>query len=85
MFRLMYKSPRFVGAHILPPNTIMIIMKDGVEFYTVKNLKINSEATIDKQAKELKALEQEKDKILDLFVEPTLKRCGRFTVVEHDL
>ena len=85
MFRLMYKSPRFVGAHIIPPNIIMIIMIDGVEIYTVKNLKIVSEATIDKQGKELKALEQEKDKILDLFVEPTCNIIGRFTIIEHDL
>ena len=85
MFRLIYKSPKFVGAQLLPPNTIMVIMKDGVEYYKVKDLNIKSEATIDKQTKELKALEHEKDKILDMFVEPTKKKYGRFTVVEHYL
>lgn len=85
MFRLMYKSSRFIGAHILPPNTVMVIMRDGVEFYTVKNMSFQSEATIDKQSKEVKALEQDRDRILDLFVEPIKRKCGRFTVVEHAL
>lgn len=85
MFRLMYKSSRFLGAHIIPPNTVMVIMNDGVEFYTVKNLHFQSEATINKQSKELKALEQEKDIILDLFIEPTPIKYGRFTVFEYDL
>jgi hypothetical protein len=84
MFSHLYKDPKFVGATTSPPNTVMVIMEDGIEYYE-SNIVFRSEATIDKQMKEVKGTTRGKEKITQLFVEPTVKQKGRFTVTEYDL
>jgi hypothetical protein len=84
MFSHLYKDPKFVGATTSPPNTVMVIMEDGIEYYE-SNIVFRSEATIDKQMKEVKGTARGKEKITQLFVEPTVKQKGRFTVTEYDL
>jgi len=73
-----------VGATTSPPNTVMIIMEDGIEYYE-SNIIFRSEATIDKQMKEVKGTVRGKEKITQLFVEPTVKQKGRFTVTQYEL
>ena len=70
MFRELYKDAKFIGAHVSPPNHVTIVMEDGVEYHTLEHVQFNSEASIDKQAKELKGTEREKDNIRELFIEP---------------
>ena len=85
MFRALYTNPKFIGAKILPPNEVLVILEDGVMNYELINIKFNSEAIIDKHEKCIKASEQDEDKILNLFVEPKRSNHGRFVVTEHDL
>jgi len=73
-----------VGATTSPPNTVMVIMEDGIEYYE-SNIIFRSEATIDKQMKEVKGTVRGKEKITQLFVEPTVKQKGRFTVTQYEL
>jgi len=73
-----------VGATTSPPNTVMIIMEDGIEYYE-SNIIFRSEATIDKQMKQVKGTVRGKEKITQLFVEPTVKQKGRFTVTQYEL
>jgi hypothetical protein len=84
MFSHLYKDPKFVGATTSPPNTVMIIMEDGIEYYE-SNIIFRSEATIDKQMKQVKGTVRGKEKITQLFVEPTVKQKGRFTVTQYEL
>jgi len=84
MFSHLYKDPKFVGATTSPPNTVMVIMEDGIEYYE-SNIIFRSEATIDKQMKEVKGTARGKEKITQLFVEPTVKQKGRFTVTQYEL
>ena len=84
MFSHLYKNPKFVGATTSPPNTVMVIMEDGIEYYE-SNIIFRSEATIDKHMKEVKGTVRGKEKITQLFVEPTVKQKGRFTVTQYEL
>ena len=84
MFSHLYKDPKFVGATTSPPNTVMIIMEDGIEYYE-SNIIFRSEATIDKHMKQVKGTVRGKEKITQLFVEPTVKQKGRFTVTQYEL
>ena len=84
MFSHLYKDPKFVGATTSPPNTVMVIMEDGIEYYE-SNIIFRSEATIDKHSKEVKGTARGKEKITQLFVEPTVKQKGRFTVTQYEL
>jgi hypothetical protein len=59
-------------------------MEDGIEYYE-SNIIFRSEATIDKQSKEVKGTVRGKEKITQLFVEPTVKQKGRFTVTQYEL
>ena len=47
MFRALYDDPKFVGAQVLPPDQVMVITEDGIEYYT-SNVVFKSVATIDK-------------------------------------
>lgn len=85
MFRTLYNNSKFIGAKILPPNEVLIIMEDGILNYNLINVKFYSEAIVDKHEKCIKASEQDEDKILNLFVEPKRSKHGRFVVTEHDL
>lgn len=73
-----------MGATTSPPNTVMVIMEDGIEYYE-SNVIFRSEATIDKHSKEVKGTVRGKEKITQLFVEPTVKQKGRFTVTQYEL
>ena len=84
MFQTLYNDPKFVGATTLPPDQVMVIMEDGIEYYT-SNVLFRSEATIDKHSKELKGTARGKEKITQLFVVPTTRQKGRFTVTEYEL
>ena len=84
MFSHLYRDPRFVGAPISPPNTVTVIMEDGIEYYE-SNVVFRSEATIDKQSKEVKGTVRGKEKITQLFVEPVTRQKGRFTITQYDL
>jgi hypothetical protein len=84
MFSHLYKDPKFVGATTSPPNTVMVIMEDGIEYYE-SNIIFRSEATIDKHMKQVKGTVRGKEKITQLFVEPTVKQKGRFTVTQYEL
>ena len=84
MFSHLYKDPKFVGATTSPPNTVMVIMEDGIEYYE-SNVIFRSEATIDKQSKEVKGTARGKEKITQLFVEPVTRQRGRFTVTQYEL
>ena len=83
MFRELYKQSKFVGAQVSPPNQVTVIMEDGIEYYT-SNVTFRSEATIDKQSKQVKGTPR-KEKITQLFVVPTTRQKGRFTVTEYEL
>ena len=84
MFRELYKQSKFVGAQVSPPNRVTVIMEDGIEYYT-SNVTFRSEATIDKQSKQVKGTPRGKEKITQLFVVPTTRQKGRFTVTEYEL
>ena len=79
MFRALFKDPKFVGAQTSPPNTVMVIMEDGIENYTTDKMKFRSEAS-----KEVKGTDRGKDKIRELFIEPSVKQKGRFTVTMYE-
>jgi hypothetical protein len=55
-----------------------------VEQYTTQEFMFKSEATIDKQSKEVKGTTRGKDKIIQLFIEPTIRKKGRFTVTMYE-
>ena len=55
MYRSLYEDPKFVGAQISPPDLITVIMEDGIEYFNSK-VQFRSEATLDKQTKQLKKL-----------------------------
>jgi hypothetical protein len=84
MFRELYKDAKFIGAHVSPPNHVTIVMEDGVEYHTLEHVQFNSEASIDKHAKELKGTEREKDNIRELFIEPAVKIRGRFKTTMYE-
>ena len=84
MFQALYNDPKFVGATTSPPDQVMVIMEDGIEYHT-SNIIFRSEATIDKQSKEVKGTARGKEKITQLFVVPTTRHKGRFTVTEYEL
>ena len=84
MFREMFKNPKFVGAQTSPPNNVIVVTEDGVEQYTTQEFMFKSEATIDKQSKEVKGTTRGKDKIIQLFIEPTIRKKGRFTVTMYE-
>jgi len=62
----------------------MVIMEDGIEYYK-SNVIFRSTATIDKLSKEVKGTARGKEKITQLFVVPTTRQKGRFTVTEYEL
>jgi hypothetical protein len=84
MFRDIYKDPKFIGAQTSPPNTVIVVTTDGVEYLETSNVVFRSEAFIDKQMKLLKGTDRGKDKIRELFLEPTVKQRGRFTVTVYE-
>ena len=84
MFREMFKDPKFVGAQTSPPNNVIVVSEDGVEQYTTQEFMFKSEATIDKQSKEVKGTTRGKDKIIQLFIEPIIRKKGRFTVTIYE-
>lgn len=84
MFRELYKDPKFIGAHVSPLNNVTIVMEDGVEYHKLEHVQFNSEASIDKHAKQLKGTDREKDNIRELFIEPTVKITGRFTTSVYE-
>ena len=84
MFRELYKQSKFVGAQVSPPNRVTVIMEDGIEYYT-SNITFRSTATIDKLSKAVKGTPRGKEKITQLFVVPTTRQKGRFTVTEYEL
>ena len=84
MFQALYNDPKFVGAQTSPPDRVMVIMEDGIEYYK-SNVIFRSTATIDKQSKEVKGTARGKEKITQLFVVPTTRQKGRFTVTEYEL
>jgi hypothetical protein len=84
MFSHLYKDPKFVGATTSPPNTVMVITEDGIEYYK-SNVLFRSTAMIDKLSKEVKGTARGKEKITQLFVVPTTRQKGRFTVTEYEL
>ena len=53
MFRALYKDPKFVGAQTVPPDQVMVIMEDGLEYYTT-NETFRSIALIDWYSKQVK-------------------------------
>ena len=84
MFMALYDDPKFVGAQVLPPDQVMVITEDGIEYYT-SNVVFKSVATIDKLSKEVKGTPRGKEKITQLFVVPTTRQKGRFTVTQYEL
>lgn len=80
----MYKNPNFIGAETTPPNNVTVVTEDGIECYKSKHITFGSEATIDKQMKQLKGTDRGKDKIKELFLEPMVKQRGRFTVTVYE-
>ena len=84
MFRAMYKDPNFIGAQTIPPNDVVVIMKDGIEYHKAEGVVFRSEASIDKESKELKGTTRGKDKIRELFIEPTVRTKGRFAVTMYE-
>jgi hypothetical protein len=54
-------------------------MEDGIENYTTDKMKFRSEAS-----KEVKGTDRGKDKIRELFIEPSVKQKGRFTVTMYE-
>ena len=84
MFRELYEDPKFVGAQITPPDLIMVIMEDGIE-YLKSDTTFRSEATIDKQTKQVKGTARGKQRIVQLFGRPVTRQKGRFTITEYEL
>jgi len=84
MFQALYSDPKFVGAQTSPPDQVMVITEDGIEYYK-SNVLFRSTATIDKFSKEVKGTARGKEKITQLFVVPTTRQKGRFTVTEYEL
>ena len=84
MFQALYSDPKFVGAQTSPPDQVMVIMEDGIEYYK-SNVIFRSTAMIDKLSKEVKGTPRGKEKITQLFVVPTTRQKGRFTVTEYEL
>ena len=84
MFIDLYKDPKFIGATTSPPNVVTIVMEDGIEYYE-SNVIFRSEATIDKLSKQVKGTVRGKEKITQLFIEPTIRQKGRFTVIQYEL
>ena len=84
MFRALYDDPKFVGAQVLQPDQVMVITEYGIEYYT-SNVVFKSVATIDKLSKEVKGTPRGKEKITQLFVVPTTRQKGRFTVTQYEL
>jgi hypothetical protein len=84
MFRDMFKKSNFIGAQTYPPNNVIVVTEDGIEHYTTSELNFKSEAIIDKQCKEVKGTPRGKEKILQLFLEPTTQEKGRFTVTVYE-
>mgnify|MGYP006879010891 FL=1 len=84
MFQALYSDPKFVGAQTSPPDQVMVITEDGIEYYK-SNVLFRSTATIDKLSKEVKGTARGKEKITQLFVVPTTRQKGRFTVTEYEL
>jgi hypothetical protein len=84
MFQALYSDSKFVGAQTSPPDRVMVIMEDGIEYYK-SNVIFRSTATIDKLSKEVKGTARGKEKITQLFVVPTTRQKGRFTVTEYEL
>ena len=84
MFQALYSDPKFVGAQTSPPDQVMVIMEDGFEYYK-SNVLFRSTAMIDKLSKEVKGTARGKEKITQLFVVPTTRQKGRFTVTEYEL
>ena len=84
MYRSLYEDPKFVGAQISPPDLITVIMEDGIEYFNSK-VQFRSEATLDKQTKQVKGTTQGKQRIVQLFGEPVIRHKGRFTITEYDL
>ena len=73
-----------MGAQTSPPDQVMVIMEDGIEYYK-SNVLFRSTAMIDKLSKEVKGTARGKEKITQLFVVPTTRQKGRFTVTEYEL
>ena len=84
MYRALYEDRKFVGAQITPPDQIMVIMEDGIE-YLNSNVTFRSEATIDKQSKQVKGTSRSKQRIVQLFGKPVTRQKGRFTITEYEL
>jgi hypothetical protein len=84
MFREKYKDPNFIGAQTLPPNTVVVVTTDGVEYFETSNVIFRSEAILDKQLKLIKGTTRGKDKIGELFLEPKVRQKGRFTVTVYE-
>jgi|TARA_B000000477_G_scaffold68636_1_gene57504 hypothetical protein len=84
MYRSLYEDPKFVGAQISPPDLITVIMEDGIEYFNSK-VQFRSEATLDKQTKQVKGTTQGKQRIVQLFGEPVIRQKGRFTITEYEL
>ena len=84
MFQALYSDPKFVGAQTSPPDQVMVIMEDGIEYYK-SNVLFRSTAMIDKLSKEVKGTARGKEKITQLFVVPTTRQKGRFTVTQYEL
>ena len=84
MFQALYSDSKFVGAQTSPPDRVMVITEDGIEYYK-SNVLFRSTATIDKLSKEVKGTARGKEKITQLFVVPTTRQKGRFTVTEYEL
>ena len=84
MFQALYSDPKFVGAQTSPPDQVMVIMEDGIEYYK-SNVLFRSTAMIYKLSKEVKGTARGKEKITQLFVVPTTRQKGRFTATEYEL
>jgi hypothetical protein len=84
MFREMFKNPKFVGAQTYPPNNVIVVTEDGIEHFTTQEFVFKSEAIIDKQSKEVKGTPRGKEKIVQLFIEPTTRKKGRFIVTMYE-
>jgi hypothetical protein len=61
-----------------------VVTEEGVEQYTTQEFVFKSEAIIDKQSKEVKGTPRGKEKIVQLFIEPTIRKKGRFTVTMYE-
>tara|TARA_B100001996_G_scaffold382251_2_gene373592 strand:+ start:1925 stop:2179 length:255 start_codon:yes stop_codon:yes gene_type:complete len=84
MYRALYENPKFIGAQISPPDLITVIMEDGIEYFNSK-VQFRSEATLDKQTKQIKGTTRGKQRIVQLFGKPVTRQKGRFTITEYEL